>query len=99
MNKKQIENDVLVIANDIKTNAKKTNWFLLALGAASLSLGIFAVTPANAIEGNGGAADYVGHLKDKLGGADDAANIVYKGAAGTMAFAAGAKLLKRVVYA
>jgi hypothetical protein len=92
------DNDLKIIVSDTSNQAKKTNWLLLALGCSMISLSIFStVSPAYA-QANGNE-DYIEELKTKSEGIDDVGNNVYLVAAGTLAFGAGAKILKRVIYA
>jgi hypothetical protein len=92
------DNNLKIIVSDASNQAKKTNWFLLGLAVSMVSFSIFsAVSPAHA-QGNGNE-DYIEELKTKSEGIDDAGNNVYLVAAGTTAFAAGSKILKRVLYA
>jgi len=95
------ETDKKIIKKDIENNVKKANWFLIGIAAFSVILSVGEIKPAHAVDPvaavTGG--DYIGELKTKAQGVDDVGGIVYKVAAGTMAFGAGAKVFKRVVYA
>jgi hypothetical protein len=93
------ESDKQIIKEDIKNNVKKANWFLIGIAAFSVILSVNAIQPAHAEGEISVNDDYIGELKTKAAGVDDVGGIIYKVAAGTMAFGAGAKIFKRVVYA
>ena len=94
MNLNGFKADFQILANDLK----KVNFPLLALGIVGTAVMVGGMTqPAHAqLNGN---EDYIEELKTKMDGVDDVGNNVYLVSAGSMAFAGGAKIAKRVLYA
>lgn len=86
--------DLKILANDLK----KVNYPLLALGIIGVSVMVGGISQPAHAQANGNE-DYIEELKTKMDGVDDVGNNVYLVSAGSMAFAGGAKIAKRVLYA
>jgi hypothetical protein len=90
--------DRKIIFNGIKKNVKKANWLLIGLTVACVAITTGNMKPAQAQAAAGSDPDYVAKLKDRAKGIDDVSTIVVGVAASATAYAAGSKVLKRMIY-